>query len=397
MSTKLCSVDYTVGWIPASLSLTAADKQVLATERGVDPKHTRGSYCILGGRSDHPVIKQGLALREALSSLKAKYFVPEAIGARTAAGSERATVRYARSSYVIAEDSIEAFMREFDVARPQYLQWATTLCDTATYTELKDLARSTCGASWSVLEAKYPSQAALLDSVYCTTPAPLPISRSADLSGLPESLRERLRAETEERLSLTTQNIEALLLTQFRTFIEAVRRSCGNVVEVHPDPAGPWAEYADAAVVELRDNDYDPMQYDITLRKPNERRTVTLTLAKDVYLADFKPAETDEYRRLTDSTFSNLLDVTAKISRFRNELRNIDDQEFLASFAQDIESTLQSYGATPASIVNTLRDNATQRDELKRTFDGLLSQLQESGTATRARQFHTRRRIMFDE
>jgi hypothetical protein len=392
---ELLSADYTVGWIPASVSITAADKKALADERGVDPAKIRGHYVILGGQHKHPFIQRGLNLRKALNALKTEFLVPVADFVSAAAAGEHQLVRQSTKTYAIPPDSVESFRARFDDCCRRYLEWGRALSDPIIYHELRDVDRLAIAESWSVIERRYPTPDELAAAVYCTVPNYAPIS--SDFSRLPPDLAAQLRQEADARLTATLQNIESNLLLQFQGFIESVRRSCGNVVKVYPEVGSEWAQYREAEVLEqvgpLKDADIPEGHQRYKLRT-EAGEVNTLVLSDDVFQLQFKPRENGDTRRLTEPAFANLLGVTEKIGRFRNQLRSTDDKEFLAAFAERVQSTLESVGNTPSDIVNALRSDGGKRADLTQAFDGLLDEFRESGTVARAIQFHTRRRIL---
>lgn len=394
---ELLSVDYTVGWIPASVSITAADKKTLAEERGIDPEKIRGHYVILGGQHKHPFIKRGLNLRKMLNSLKTEFLVPVADFVSSASGGSRQSVRQSEKTYAIPAESVASFREKFDDFRRMYLDWGQMLGDPVIYEELRDIDRLAIAESWAVIERRYPTRDELAESVYCTVPSYAVLTANYDFQGLPPVLAEQLRNEANNRLTATLQNIESNLLVQFQGFIEAVRRSCGNVVKVYPNVGSEWEAYREAEVLEqtspLKDPSVPEGHHRYKLRTENGEVS-TLVLADDVFQLQFQPRENGDTRRLTEPAFANLLNVTEKIGRFRNQLRSTDDKEFLAAFAARVQSTLESVGDTPSDIVNALRSDGGRRADLTQTFDVLLDEFRESGTTARAIQFHTRRRIL---
>ena len=399
-------VDYSVGWIPSSLALTKADKAALAAQRGVDPRQVRGHYSVLGGRKDHPIINQGWTLYRAINALRDKYLIPEAVYAVAASGvdSGQRVVRRARNSYVMPVATFESFATELESLRSQYLRWGEELCrpreGVSYYEEIKTLDATAIAASWSVLSHRYPSCQQLLDSIVCTVPVPTRMAVDIDVSGVSARFASQIQEEARNRIQLATENIEATLLGEFQSFIEDVRRSCGYVVRVQPGKTGALSKYHDADVAEYLEHEQRPDEIPaghcrVSLR-PRARQVTTITLPITQYQADFRPTKTDDYRKLSPSAFENLLEATNKIASFRNQLRDADDQNFLVTFSQRVESMLRQHGSSAVQIKETLRNNPVTRDNLRQTFDGLLTELQESTITTRAAQFRRRRKIVFE-
>lgn len=378
------TIKYTIGWLPSSIGLTPQSKAVLAREQSLDAKVLRGSYAILGA-SDDELIKEGTMLRRLLGIIRDEYTIPEYTLVGTAADTENLKPEKVPGSYLIEAARLDEFLERFNAARNQYLDWGKRVSAAESYEKIRENDKLKLGKDWVIVERKYPTAEEIAGSITCDVPRIEPYNANFTVANLAPATSEKLRKQAQQRLEASVNGAVSELVFELKEMVATVARNCGKRIRLMPLPDNPNYNLRDAEVREIlrhNDNEEIPQGYVQIIvqecvpagkggfKQVGKERSVLLT--EQEYL-DLKPYETDEYKSLTQSGFSNLQWLAQKISSVQAMLG--EEGKPVVDLAKEVQDTLTNIGNSADSITKSIRDSGYARKTAQATFNGLLQKI----------------------
>jgi hypothetical protein len=378
------TIKYTVGWLPSSIALTEQSKAVLAREQGVDSKVLRGSYAILGASNDD-LIKEGTNLRRLLGIIRDEYTIPEYTLVGTAADTENLKPEKVPGSHLIEAAKLDEFLTRFNAARDQYLDWGKRVSSEENYNKIKESDKIKLGKDWVVVERKYPTSQELADAITCDVPRIEPYNATFTIANLAPATSEKIRKQAEQRLEASVNGAVGELVYELKEMVATVARNCGKRIRLIPGLDNPYYNLRDAEVREIirhSDNDEIPAGYVQIIAQEcvpagkNGFKQVgkekSLLLTEQEYL-ELKPYETDEYKSLTQSGFSNLQWLAQKIASVQNMLG--EEGKPVIDLAKEVQDALSNMGNSADSITREIKNSGFARKSAHTTFNNLLQKI----------------------
>jgi hypothetical protein len=378
-----CTVKYTIGWLPSSVGFTEQTKSILAQTQNLDSKVIRGSYAILGA-SNEPLIQEGTQLKRMLSSIRDEFTIPEYTLVGTATAADELKPEKVPGSYLIESSKVDEFLARFNAVRDQYLLWGARVAETENYEKIRNSDKAKLGKDWEVVEKKYPSAKELADSISCDVPRIEPYAATFTLADVAPATAAKLAKQAEQRLSASVDGAVGELVYELKEMVATVAKNCGKRIRLLPNSDNPNYALRNAEVREILRSDANeeiPKGYvQLTLQNcvavnngfKQVGKEQTLLLTDQEYLA-LNPYETDEYKSLTQSGFSNLLWLAQKITSVKQMLG--DNGTSIVSLAEEVQKTLTDIGNSPESITRNIRDSGYARKSAQTTFNELLSKI----------------------
>jgi hypothetical protein len=378
-----CTVKYTIGWLPSSVGFTEQTKNILAQTQDLDSKVIRGSYAILGASSE-PLIQEGTQLKRMLSTIRDEFTIPEYTLVGTAADAENLKPEKVPGSYLIEAARVDEFLTRFNAVRDQYLAWGARVAEDSNYEKIKESDRIKLGKDWAIVEKKYPSAKELADSISCDVPRIEPYDATFTLANVAPATAEKLAKQAEQRLTASVDGAVGELVYALKEMVYTVAKNCGKRIRLLPNSDNPHYNLRNAEVREIKrhkDDENVPAGYvQITLqecvpvkngfKQVGKERMLVLTEAEYMEL---KPYETDEYKSLTQSGFSNLLWLAQKITAVQNMLG--ENGKPIVDLAEEVQKTLTDIGNSPEGITKNIRDSNYARSTAQKTFGELLTKI----------------------
>jgi hypothetical protein len=389
---QLCTVSMAIGSPPSQIGFTKQAKQVLATALGIDPRAIRGSYAILGAGS-HPLMKQGAALKRMLTAIRDRWTIPE-YGLRATSGKvENLRMSRISGSFLIENGNVEKFMEEYSQAAQQYLAWGTQVTEEDMYTLIRNLDATNLGQDWPIVEPRYPSREALQASINCEHPNIKPYVASFDLADIAPKTMAKLREQMTARLDASVSGAVAELLCSFQAMVEAVATNCGTRSRLNPPASHPLREKLWLAEVVKRLNSIEVEEAGLDVpsgsfayliqavestggspgKHKGEPQIYVFTVAE---YAALLPYETDEYRKLQNSSFENVLALATKIQNITGMLQSDDASTDLLATVEEVKSKLLALGRNASEIARETRQSHVVRTSLKEAMSTLANSLQ---------------------
>jgi hypothetical protein len=406
---KYFRINFETSWLPGAVGFTEQAKSALASMMGLDKKIIRGSYAILGASRDK-LIQEGAALKRLLYTIRDLYTIPEFKLIISAASPDEMVTTKRRSSYLIEATKIDEFMARFNEARTQFLAWGKKVGEPENYNRIKEADKAALGNDWAIVEGKYPSAAALVDSIGCEVPAIEPFDVKLDLEAVAPATAKQLQRDAEARLAASIEGATAELIFEFKEMVEAVARNCGKRIRLlppinHKHANLRYAEvqsmltHADEETIPVGSRlltvqtaapkDSNPDKFVLT-GKPTE------LLVNQAEYDDLRPYETDEYKQLAQASFDNLLTLANKISSVKTMLGNSDMANNLTKLADDVATTLSTMGRSAAEISSGLKSSSYARAQAKNVFSDYLKQITAQDIEVRQKAKTSRRKIKFN-
>lgn len=372
-----CTVKFSIGWLPGAIGLTEQAKAALSADLNIDKRVIRGNYAILGASRD-PLIQEGAALKQLLTTVRNTYTIPE-VAVTTTAASDQPKPEKVPGSYLIESTRIEEFLTRFNEVREQYLAWGKRVAEPENYERIRNADQVALGKDWDIIASKYPTPAKMMDAISCDIPRIEPYNASFTLEDVAPATAEKLKKQAEARLEASISGATAELVVEFKEMVEAVARNCGRRIRVNPSVSGPFARFHNAEVQEIvkhQQNDDIPAGKMLVTLQPYTQKGDKLIRngkAEDLLLTeqeykDMRPFETGEYKSLTNSAFENLMHLANKIQSVKTMLGDGTHASSLSDLADQVKTILGNFGGSAEAITKQLKNSSYVRSTAKDAF-----------------------------
>lgn len=401
-----CTVKFVTGSIPTSVPITNEAKEVLAKERGVDKTKIKGNYSILVP-SKHKLLAEGSALKRILVEIRRAYTIPKYI-VSTAAGNKALTEKL-DGEYLIESGRVDEFLKQFNIARQNYLNWGDRVCEEDNYKELMSIDRKSLADEWAIVESKYPSIEKLKSTIRCSVPEIIPFDVNFELSDIAPETAAKLKSQIAAQLEASANGAIAELQNELQEMVVSVIKSCGKRIRLLPPIGSPRESLRNSEVQEIlthADSDDIPVGSLLIkvqrVKKKGDNFVSDGSAAENILLteAEYKalqPYETNEYRSLAKSSFENIMALTDRINKVKAMLGDSEETQGLDDLATKISTMLASAGNSAADITKQIKNSAIARDKIKDSFKEFEVTIKSQIESSKISKTKVKRKINFKE